>query len=514
MTDLAQRVRRAGQLPSLCALLDALGCEVPADSGEALGLLEQQLAGGPEDLLWLALAVLDGRLPQEADVLRARRRSRLDGPLAGLSDVLGHARWGRPAVRIVVDEVLVDLHHTAQTELATGIQRVARRTSRIWDRDHDLHLVGWTRRLDALRPLDQTERRRALHGGPGAPGGGDEVVLVPWRCRYVLPELLVEADRASRLQAMLRFSGTGGSMIGFDCTPVSSAETVAGGMAAGFTAMLSALAWGDRIAAISEAAAAEYAGWRSMLTGSGIAGPDILAVSLATEAAGADVDQLMAAGPAGTAAAAAVDRALDGLLGSDLLTDLDPGLPLVLCVGSHEPRKNHLAVIHAAEVLWDEGLRFALLFVGGNAWHSDEFVKEVRVAQGAGRPVETVTALPDAVLAAAYRRARFTVFPSWNEGFGLPVAESLAVGTPVLTSRWGSMAEIAEAGGALLVDPRQDPEIIAGLRQLLQDDDLYERLRAEAGAFETRTWDDYAAETWEYLVTTADDPATTGRGPS
>ena len=52
-------------------------------------------------------------------------------------------------------------------------------------------------------------------------------------------------------------------------------------------------------------------------------------------------------------------------------------------MGSHEPRKNHLAVLHAAEVLWREGLPFSLVFVGGNSWNSGDF--EAQVEQPAGR---------------------------------------------------------------------------------------------------------------------------------
>ena len=66
--------------------------------------------------------------------------------------------------------------------------------------------------------------------------------------------------------------------------------------------------------------------------------------------------------------------------------------------------------------------------------------------QADGRPVESLSAADDDLLWGAYRLARFTVFPSINEGFGLPVAESLGLGTPVITSNFGSMREIAEAG--------------------------------------------------------------------
>ena len=116
---------------------------------------------------------------------------------------------------------------------------------------------------------------------------------------------------------------------------------------------------------------------------------------------------------------------------------------MVLCVGSHEPRKNHLAVLHAAELLWREGVAFSLVFVGGNAWRAERFVDQGRAAAGGGRPIVSVRALPDDLLWAAYRLAHCLIFPSLNEGFGLPVAEALASGTPVVTSEFGSMQEIA-----------------------------------------------------------------------
>ncbi|MGJ0223705.1 hypothetical protein ACQUZK_09920, partial [Streptococcus pyogenes] len=64
-------------------------------------------------------------------------------------------------------------------------------------------------------------------------------------------------------------------------------------------------------------------------------------------------------------------------------------LPLVLVVGSHEPRKNHLAVLHAAELLWRQGVEFSLSFVGGNAWGSDAFTRRLSDLQRIGRPVDT-----------------------------------------------------------------------------------------------------------------------------
>jgi glycosyltransferase involved in cell wall biosynthesis len=106
----------------------------------------------------------------------------------------------------------------------------------------------------------------------------------------------------------------------------------------------------------------------------------------------------------------------------------------------------------------------------------------------------------DATMLESYHRARFTVFPSLHEGYGLPVAESLALGTPAITTVYGSTAEIAADGGCLLVDPRDDDSLVSAIRTLLVDDDVLARLHAEIAARPARTWDDYATELWQELV--------------
>jgi glycosyltransferase involved in cell wall biosynthesis len=179
------------------------------------------------------------------------------------------------------------------------------------------------------------------------------------------------------------------------------------------------------------------------------------------------------------------------------LAQADP--PLVVSVGSFEPRKNQLAVLTAAEQLWREGLRFQLLFMGGGGWVTEADALMNRLT-AEGRPVRRLTAVSDAELWQALRRARFSVFVSLHEGYGLPVAESLACGTPSLTTAHGSTREIADGGGALVVDPDDDQAIAEQMRRLLVDDDLVERLRTEARQRVSRTWDDYARELWETLV--------------
>ena len=120
--------------------------------------------------------------------------------------------------------------------------------------------------------------------------------------------------------------------------------------------------------------------------------------------------------------------------------------------------------------------------------------------QEAGRSLTLRMLATDEEVAAAYRAARFTVLTSLHEGYGLPVAESLGFGTPVITTNYGSTAQIGATGGALLVDPRDDDALVEAMRDLLTDDALLQRLRQETLGRPDRTWGDYAAELWDHLV--------------
>jgi glycosyltransferase involved in cell wall biosynthesis len=468
----------------------ALGRE--PDDDDLSGCLQKALAEPDLSLIWLLSAVLTGKLPHHPDVENMTRLARLDGPLDIIADLLtstvaAHRERVWPAVEVITAQVLVDLHHTAQARFATGIQRVAREAALRWDRDHNIIIVGWTDEFDSLRRLDPGERDRALHGAASTaadPAGNSVLVvsapsvLVPWECTVLVPELPVEPDRALAFQALARHSRSTVALIGHDCVPLTTSETTADGMGAAFALMLSAVTYIDRIAAVSHSSAREYIGWRRMLAGTGLSGPRIEAIGLASHAQ--------------PAAAQTLDAVRIQLA--------TPGVPMVLVVGSHEPRKNHLAILQACELLWRRGLEFSVVFIGGNSWSSDRFTTRLRQLQAQSRPAHSVLTIDDDTLWAAYRTARCTLFPSLNEGFGLPVAESLACGTPVITSNFGSMAETSAHGGVLAVDPRDDHALAAALERMLTDEDLYANLKEQARLVPSRSWDDYAAETWEYLV--------------
>jgi glycosyltransferase involved in cell wall biosynthesis len=470
----------------IATLLSALGSAVRPGPGGMLAGLEDALHDPRPEEAWLALAVLSGQLPDVAAVQRTTRAIHLDGPLAAVYAALDET--GRvtgpvgPEVEVITGKVLVDVHNTALNLVATGVQRVVRETARRWIRRPDVMLIGWTADFGNFRRLSPAEVDCVIRGAPmdpaAPPSSAADRVIVPWKCIHLVAELPIEAGRTGRYQAFARFSGSTTGLIGFDCVPLTAGETVDDGMSLYFANFLAAAAHVDRIATISSAAETEFRGWRTMLAGTGLPGPDIHCIP----------EPVDAETPTDTALRQAHDLLAVGTL------------PIVLAVGSHEPRKNHLAVLHAAEMLWREGLLFTLVFVGGSSWKSAAFDTQLEVVRSAGRPVQIIRALPDDLLWAAYRQAYCTVFASLHEGYGLPVAESLASGTPVITSHFGSMRDLASQGGALLVDPRQDQQLTDALRQLLLDRPLRDRLAAEAAAIPRRTWDDYATDTWNYLV--------------
>jgi hypothetical protein len=482
------RARRAALRGRLAVLLDALDVPRPA-ADDTRSLVEARVAArtGRFDAptAWLSRGVLSGRLPSADEVVQSVRSAHTDGQVAALRSAIWSGPIPRlldrgpfPPVEVISGQVLVDVDHTAKVGFATGIQRVTRESVRRWAAHHDVVFIGWHEDRPALRRLTPPEARRACWGGTPVATPEPGPVLIPVHCRYVLPELATEVSRTSALLSLAQHSSNRMSVIGYDMCPITVPETTGPDMPAAFARNLAVVRYADAVATISEAAAVEYRGWASMLPQIGIPSPRVTACLLPNEGAESS----------GQALVEVADRLLVG------------DLPLVLVVGSHEPRKNHLAVLHAAELLWREGLRFSLTFIGGNSWGGEEFVTTLQALQLRGRAVESISAAGDDLLFAAYRLARFTVFPSFNEGFGLPVVESIACGTPVITSDFGSMREITHDGGALLVDPRNDHSVAAAMRTLLTDDEVLDRLRREAAGRPPRSWEQYAEAAWRVLT--------------
>lgn len=159
--------------------------------------------------------------------------------------------------------------------------------------------------------------------------------------------------------------------------------------------------------------------------------------------------------------------------------------PYVLWVGTHEPRKNLPALLHAHRILLDRDEDLDLVLVGPAGW-GDETEEHSLVADLPVDRVHVVGRLGDLDLACAYAGARVFCFPSIWEGFGLPVLEAMDQGIPVVTSRGTSMAEVTGDAG-LLVDATSPGELADALAVAAGSDHdrLAARGRAQAARF---TW--------------------------
>ncbi|MDQ7030045.1 MAG: glycosyltransferase family 1 protein [Ardenticatenia bacterium] len=148
----------------------------------------------------------------------------------------------------------------------------------------------------------------------------------------------------------------------------------------------------------------------------------------------------------------------------------------VLYVGTLEPRKNLVRLVKAfARVRADADLPHHLVLVGQRGWKDVPLFAAIENL-GVSDVVHVVGYVPTPDVVALYNLAELFVFPSVYEGFGLPIVEAMACGTPVLTSAVGAMAEIA-GGAAELVNPLDVGELADALHCLLTDRNRRRELR-------------------------------------
>jgi len=153
------------------------------------------------------------------------------------------------------------------------------------------------------------------------------------------------------------------------------------------------------------------------------------------------------------------------------------GLPdrYLLFVGAIEPRKNLARLLAAFEAIHAEGLSDALVIVGKRGWLYDDFF--ARLERSSVRDAVILPGyVPDEDLPTIYAGAQALVFPSLYEGFGLPVLEAMACGTPVVASNASSLPEVGGAA-ALYFSPTDVEAMAEALRRLLRDVDLRGSMR-------------------------------------
>lgn len=142
------------------------------------------------------------------------------------------------------------------------------------------------------------------------------------------------------------------------------------------------------------------------------------------------------------------------LLGTEVLPPALPetgpdGRPYFVCLGTIEPRKNHLLLLHLwrhlAETLPSHAIP-RLVVIGRRGWENEQVVDMLERCPALVGHVEELGGCPDARLSALLRGTRALLMPSFAEGYGMPVAEALSVGTPVICS---DLAALREVGGAV-----------------------------------------------------------------
>ncbi len=157
--------------------------------------------------------------------------------------------------------------------------------------------------------------------------------------------------------------------------------------------------------------------------------------------------------------------------------------PFVLYLGNIEPRKNLVAAVDAFESARVRALGVPLVIAGKPAWNSTQTMERLETATN----VTHVGFVSDSDRVALMQACRLFLFPSLYEGFGFPVLEAMAAGAPVLTSRRGSLAEVA--GPASVIDDLSSEGIAAGVVAALSGET--DAAAAEAGRAWVRrfTWD-------------------------
>jgi glycosyltransferase involved in cell wall biosynthesis len=172
--------------------------------------------------------------------------------------------------------------------------------------------------------------------------------------------------------------------------------------------------------------------------------------------------------------------------------------PFVLTVGDLQPRKNPVGLLHAFEDVLraQPKLRHDLVFVGKETWYSHDLHRAVKRSPVRDR-VRFAGFVEDADLLQFYGACDLFVFPSFYEGFGLPILEAMACGRAVACSRLTAMPEVANAAG-ILFDPGSKEEIARAMLDVLLDSELRARLERlglhRAAGF---SWEKSAAQTLE-----------------
>jgi glycosyltransferase involved in cell wall biosynthesis len=150
--------------------------------------------------------------------------------------------------------------------------------------------------------------------------------------------------------------------------------------------------------------------------------------------------------------------------------------PFVLAVGDLQPRKNHIGLIHAfAKLIHDQPqLPHDLVLAGKDTWFGGR-VREAARESGLEGRIHFTGFVSDDDLLQLYNACECFAFPSFYEGFGIPVLEAMACGRAVICSNSSAIPEVAD-GAALLFDPSDSEQMVRALADVLMEHELRARM--------------------------------------
>ena len=174
--------------------------------------------------------------------------------------------------------------------------------------------------------------------------------------------------------------------------------------------------------------------------------------------------------------------------------------PYFLSVGTIEPRKNIDTLLTAWQSLPDDIRNSRELVIAGMpGWHSDSTMKRLNQANADAAGIRYLGYVPERDLPGLTAGAEAFVYPSLYEGFGIPVAQAMAAGCPVITSNLSSLPEIT-SGAAILVDPRSPSELRSAIQRMVESTELRTALKDRGIAQSARfSWNTAAAEALRYF---------------
>ena len=166
---------------------------------------------------------------------------------------------------------------------------------------------------------------------------------------------------------------------------------------------------------------------------------------------------------------------------------------IVLHVGAIQKRKNVSRLVQAFESAPSD---WRLILAGSAGFGADEILARIETSPARAR-ISVLGYVSAEALGEWYSRAMMLVFPSLDEGFGIPILEAMAAGVPVITSNRSALPEVA-GDAAILINPESTDELTAAINRLAVDQQLREDLKQKGLArAQQRCWGKAVSQTWD-----------------